>query len=139
MSEAERFAAMMVRRQHEAESALVRGDVGPRLAMWSHQDPVTLFAALGPSKRGWSELEPMFRSVAARVSGGHDVTYELVSADVGGDIAWTIGYSRFTVSIDGGPMVRRTLRLTHLYRREAGEWKVVHEHSDFQDADHPLP
>jgi ketosteroid isomerase-like protein len=81
----------------------------------------------------------MFRSVAARVSGGHDVTYELVSADVGGDIAWTIGYSRFTVSIDGGPMVRRTLRLTHLYRREAGEWKVVHEHSDFQDADHPLP
>lgn len=130
---------MISEQQHQAEEALVRGDVGPRLRMWSHRDPVTLFAALGPSKAGWSQLEPMFRSVAARVSGGHDVTYELISCDVSEDIAWTVGVSRFTVSIDGGPVTRRALRLTHLYRREAGEWKVVHEHSDFQPADHEAP
>ena len=34
---------------------------------------------------------------------------------------------------------RRTLRLTHLYRRENGEWKVIQEHSDFQPADHVMP
>jgi len=139
MTDRENFRTMISEQQHQAEEALVRGDVGPRLRMWSHRDPVTLFAALGPSKAGWSQLEPMFRSVAARLSGGHDLTYELISYDVSEDIAWTVGVSRFTVSIDGGPVTRRALRLTHLYRREAGEWKVVHEHSDFQPADHEVP
>ena len=139
MTDPEDFRTLMRQRQHDAEEALVRGDVGPRLEMWSHNDPVTLFAGLGPSKSGWNDLEPMFRSVASRLSGGADVTYEIISSDVGGDIAWTIGISRFTVSIDGAPMERYTLRLTHLYRREAGEWKVVHEHSDFQPPDHISP
>ena len=136
MGEREDFAAVIEMAQHDAEEALVQGNVEPRLRMWSHSDPVTLFAALVPSKTGWVRLEPMFRSVAARVSGGRDVTYELVAHDVGGDIAWTVGIARFTASIDGEPLTRRALRLTHLHRREAGEWRVVHEHSDFVPADH---
>jgi ketosteroid isomerase-like protein len=139
MTDRKRFAAEMKQRQHEAEQALVAGNAEPRRRMWSHRDPVTLFAALGPSKSGWQELEPMLRSVASRVSGGHDVTYELVACDAADEIGWTIGFSRFTVSIDGGPATRYTLRLTHLYRKENGEWKVVHEHSDFQPGDHPMP
>lgn len=138
MTDRETFGTLISQQQHDAEEALVGGDVGPRLRMWSRRDPVTLFAALGPSKSGWSELEPMFHSVASRVSGGHDLTYELISFDVSGDLAWTVGFSRFTVSIDSGPLTRYTLRLTHLYRREGGEWKVVHEHSDFQPADHAI-
>ena len=35
----------------------------------------------------------------------------------------------------GGPLTRYTLRLTHVYRREAGEWKVVHEHSKWEPSD----
>ena len=114
---------------------MVRGDVGPRLQMWSHNEPVCLFAAVGPSKSGWDELEPTFRSVAARLSGGRDVSYEIMSFDVSTDMAWTAGFARFIVSIDGGPLTRYTLRITHVYRREAGEWKVVHEHSNFEPTD----
>jgi ketosteroid isomerase-like protein len=139
MTDRETFRTLISQRQHEAEEALVRGDAGPRLQLWSHNESVTLFAALGASKSGWDELEPMFKSVASRVSGGHDVTYEIISFDLSGDLAWTVGYSRFTVSIDGGSLTRYTLRLTHLYRREGAEWKVVHEHSDFQPADHAMP
>jgi ketosteroid isomerase-like protein len=138
MTDRETFRTLISQRQHDAEEALVRGDVGPRLQMWSHNDPVTLFAGLGPSKSGWGELEPTFHSVASRLSGGHDVAYELISFDVSGDLAWTVAFSRFTVSIDSGPLTRYTLRLTHLYRREGGEWKVVHEHIDFQSADHAI-
>jgi ketosteroid isomerase-like protein len=129
------FAALISERQHEAEEALVRGDVEPRMQMWSHNDPVSLFAAVGPSETGWDELEPTFRSVAARLSGGHDVTYQITSFDVSADMAWTAGFSRFSVSMDGGPLTRYTLRVTHVYRREAGEWKVVHEHSNFEPTD----
>ncbi len=80
-------------------------------------------------------MEPTFRTVAARLSGGHDVTYDIMAFDVSGDMAWTAGFARFTVSMDGGPLTRYTLRLTHVYRREEGEWKVVHEHSNFEEMD----
>lgn len=138
MADLERFKAVVERRILEMEDAFVRGDVGPRLSMWSHRDPVTLFAGLGPSKRGWAQLEPMFRKVASSVRGGRDLTYELVSADQDGDIGWAVGVARFTVSLDGGPARRMALRLTHLLRLEDGEWKIAHEHSDFQAADHEV-
>ena len=125
--------------QHEAETALIRGDVGPRLEMWSHRDPVTLFAAVGPTKAGWSELEPTFRSVAARLSGGRDVRYDLLAFDVSGDVAWSAGVARFVVSMDGAAPRPVVIRLTHAYRREGEAWKVVHEHSDFQAPDHETP
>jgi ketosteroid isomerase-like protein len=132
MTERESFRTLISEQQHTAEAALIRGDVGPRLEMWSHNDPVSLFGAVGVTKSGWESLEPTFRAVAARLAGGRDVSYEIVTFDVSGDMAWTAGVARFITSMDGGPMARYTLRLTHIYRREAGTWKVVHEHSDFQ-------
>jgi ketosteroid isomerase-like protein len=133
------FMAFVDAVQHEAEAALVQGDVGPRLEMWSHHDPVTLFAAVGPTKAGWSELEPTFRSVAARLSGGRDVRYDLLAFDVSGDVAWSAGVARFEVSMDGASPRAVVIRLTHAYRREGDVWKVVHEHSDFQPPDHETP
>lgn len=64
MTEHKSFRSLISERQHEAEAALVRGDVGPRLRMWLHNDPVALFAAVGPSKTGWDELEATFRTAA---------------------------------------------------------------------------
>jgi hypothetical protein len=54
MTDLESFRILISERQLEAEEALVRGDVGPRLQMWSHNDPVTLFGAVGVSKSGWT-------------------------------------------------------------------------------------
>ena len=52
--------------------------------------------------------------------------------DVDGDMAWTAGFLRFVTSMDGGPPSPYKLRITHVYRREEGEWKIVHEHSNFE-------
>ena len=131
--------AFVNERQHDGETALVRGDVGPRLDLGSHHDPVTLFAAVGPTMSGWAELEPTLRAVAARLSGGREVRYDLLAFDVSGDVAWSAGVARFVVSMDGGEPAPTVIRLTHAYRREDGAWKVVHEHSDFQPPDHATP
>ena len=113
-----RFFEFVTAAQHDGESAFVRGDAGPRQELWSHRDPVTLFAAVGPTKAGWTELEPTFRAVATRLSGGRDVRYDLLAFDVSGDVAWSAGVARFTVSMDGGEPAPVVIRLTHAYRRE---------------------
>lgn len=132
MTDREAFLALISKRLYDAEAAFVRGDVGPRLQMWSHHDPVSLFGAVGVSKNGWDELSETFPAIASRLSGGHDVTYKIVSFDVGAEMAWTAGIVRFIGTTDGDPAESYTLRITCIYRLESGEWKMVHEHSDFQ-------
>ena len=128
----ETFRRSIVASQHEAELAFSRGQVDQRLELWSHDDPVSVFAALGPSRSGWDELEPMFRSVADRLSDGDDLQFDLTTYDVSGDMAWTAGFLRFTVSLDGAPPRPMVLRITHVYRRENGGWKIAHEHSNWE-------
>jgi ketosteroid isomerase-like protein len=130
MAEVDEFVAATVPRQIEAEIALHEGDVEPRLAMWSHDDPVTLFGAYGVAKQGWDELSETFRWLAGRFSSFSDYDYELVAAGASGDLAYTVGYERHKVSIEGGPVKPHVIRVTHVYRREGGVWKIVHRHGD---------
>jgi hypothetical protein len=48
LSEPDDFLATFIPRQVAAEQAIHHGDVEPRLALWSRQDPVTLFRGVGP-------------------------------------------------------------------------------------------
>ncbi len=53
--------------------------------------------------------------------------FELLAAEVLGDVAYTVGLEDTSVSINGEPNTY-TLRVTQIYRREDGEWKVAHRH-----------
>jgi ketosteroid isomerase-like protein len=90
---------------------------------------VTVFGAMR-SDIGSEEVRRVFRWLATRFSNCTDYHFELVAAGVSGDLANTLGYERFSFSMDGGPIQPLTLRVTHLYRREDGEWKIVHRHAD---------
>jgi ketosteroid isomerase-like protein len=117
-------------RQADAEEAFHKGDPGPRMEMWSRRDPVTLFGAAGMFKSGWSELSETFQWVSSRFSSVSDYRFDVLVADVRGDMAYAVGYERFTGSIDGRAIEPITVRSTHIYRREEGEWKIVHRHGD---------
>jgi ketosteroid isomerase-like protein len=129
MSELDDFLTRTIARQGEAEKALHNGDVTPRLEMWSTQDPVTVFGAQ-QSNVGSEEVREVFRWLGTRFSNCTDYRFELVAAGASGDLAYTLGYEHSTFSMDGGPVQPRTLRVTHVYRRENGEWKIVHRHAD---------
>jgi ketosteroid isomerase-like protein len=137
MSELDDFLTPTLARQLEAEQALINGDPAPRLAMWSTQDPVTVFGA-EKSVIGSEEARQVFRWLATRFSNCTDYRFELVAAGASGDLADTLGYERFSFSMDGGPVEPITLRVTHVYRREDGEWKIVHRHADVPPTGQPL-
>lgn len=139
MSDLDDFRTKTLACQAEAEEALVLGDPAPRSEMWSTQDPVTLFGAWGPCKTGWDELSRIFRWVASRFSNVSDFRFDVEVADISGDLAYTVGYERFNGSVDGGPVAPITVRVTHAYRRENGEWKIVHRHGDFAPVDESPP
>ena len=137
MSDLEDFLDAILPRQIGAEQAIHNGDPTLRLAMWSMRDPVTLFGAI-KSNRGWDEVSQTFRWLASRFSNCTSYRFDLVAAGASGDLAYTVGYEHTSVSIDGVPSEPYTLRVTHVYRREDGEWKIVHRHGDAPPAHQTL-
>ena len=103
-------------------------DPGPRLAIWSTREPVSVLGAWR-SAVGQEELRDLFHSLAHTFSNCTSHVYEIVAADVVGEMAFTAGYERTQVSINGEPR-RYVLRVTQVYRREDGDWKVTHRHAD---------
>ncbi len=123
----------MLPRQRAAEQAIHNGDAEPRIALWSRTDPVTVFGAK-MSASGWADVEPLFRNVASWFSDSAEYEFEVIAAGASGDLAYTIGYEHNQVKVDGQPRTY-TLRVTHVYRREDGEWRVVHRHADVPPTD----
>ncbi len=135
-TETEQFLAEALPKQRAAELAIHKGDAEPRLAMWSHADRATLFGAK-LTAGGWSEVEPAFREVASWFTDSVEYDFEVIAAGASGDLAYTVGYEHNKVTVDGQPRTY-TLRVTHVYRREAGEWRIVHRHGDFPPRDNYL-
>ena len=129
MTDVDDFVAEIHPRLVTELQALHNGDPGPRLAMWSTADPVTLFGA-AMSGQGWEQVSGIFRAIASRWSDCTDQRVELLAAGVSGDLAYTVELEHTSVSVDGVPVEPYTLRVTQVYRREDGEWKVVHRHGD---------
>ena len=129
MSETEEFLQEVLPRLTEESIALHNGDPGPRLALWSRNDPVTLFGAL-QIKCGWADVGDVFEWVASRFSTCDSFEYEVIGADASGDLGYLVGIEHTTASIGGAPSQSYELRVTTIFRRENGEWKAVHRHAD---------
>ncbi|HEU5432734.1 MAG TPA: nuclear transport factor 2 family protein [Thermomicrobiales bacterium] len=132
MSETEEFLTSMLPRLTAADTALHNGDAAPRKAMWSTMDPVTLFGA-ALMAGGWPAIAATFDQLGARFSDCTSFDIEAVAAGASGDLAYLVAFEHTTASIGGDPPTPYTLRVTTVFRREAGAWKIVHRHAD------PLP
>jgi ketosteroid isomerase-like protein len=130
MSDLEDFLAHTLQRHAQATTGVRNGDPTQLIEMLSTRDPVTLFPAAQPAKRGWDEVSQAFQRVASLYSNGTPVTFELVAAGVSGDLAYVVGYEHGSASVGGGPVEPVDLRVTQVYRREDDEWKLVHRHGD---------
>jgi len=128
MTEQDGFLAWIEGAWTEAELALHNGDAAPRRALWSRNEPVSVFGAFR-NARGQKELDELFAALERSFSDCTSYSFEPTSYDVVGDVAYTVGFEHTSASIDGRPR-SYTLRATQVYRREGGEWRVSHRHAD---------
>jgi ketosteroid isomerase-like protein len=128
MTDREDFLAWVHGALREAELALHNGDPGPRRALWSRNEPLSVLGAWR-NANGQREVSELFTSLGDSFSDCTSFAIEVQSYDVIGDMAYTAGFEHTTVSVDGESRIY-TLRATQVYRLEDGEWKVAHRHGD---------
>lgn len=129
MTETDDFLASVLPRMKEADTALHNGNAEPRKAMWTRSDPVTLFGAV-LSDVGWNDIDRSFDALAARFSNCASFDVEVMAAGASGDLGYVAAIEHTTVSVAGGPPEPYKLRVTTVFRRENGEWRIVHRHGD---------
>ena len=129
MTDVDEFLEAVLPPLTAADTAIHNGDAGPRIALWSREDPVTLFGAVR-TKTGWREIAPVFEWLASRFSNCESFEYEVLAAGVSGDLAYIAGVEHTTAAVGDAPPQAYELRVTTVFRREDGEWRVVHRHAD---------
>jgi ketosteroid isomerase-like protein len=129
MAEVDDFLGSVLPALRDADTAFHNGNAGPRIAIWSRNDPVTLFGAL-LTKGGWGEIASAFKWLASRFSNCDSFEYEVIAAGASGDLAYIAGIEHTTAAVGPAAPEAYALRVTTIFRRENGEWKVVHRHGD---------
>jgi ketosteroid isomerase-like protein len=113
---------------YAALTRMAKGDAGSLSDIWSHGAAVTAMHPIGGRQVGWDKVRESFQQVAQIASEGQ-VRLDEQIIQVTGDLAYELGVERGQATF-AGQKVTLDHRVTNVYRREAGGWKMVHHHTD---------
>jgi ketosteroid isomerase-like protein len=115
----------------ESGTAWVRGDASGFAEHASRSEDFSIMGPFGgPPLVGWEKYAATAPRVASLFTGGESRT-EIVSAYRSGDLLVTVQIEHQKVVFAGDSEPQDwNLRVTQVYRREDGTWRVVHRHAD---------
>jgi ketosteroid isomerase-like protein len=113
---------------YAALNRMINGDAGALADVWSHSADVTTMHPIGARQVGWDAVRDSFGNVAAIASDGA-VRMDEQLIRVVGDLAYELGVERGRARL-AEAWVDLDQRVTNIYRRETGGWKIVHHHTD---------
>ena len=117
---------------YAALNSMMVGDAAPLAEVWSHGADVSTMHPIGGREAGWDEVRGSFEQVAGLASGGHAEIRDQ-TIQVAGDMAYEVGIEQGQATL-AGEQIAIEHRVTNVYRREAGGWKIVHHHTDLSPA-----
>lgn len=115
-------------RFYAALDSMLNGDAAPMADVWSHDPTVSTMHPLGGREVGWDAVRGSWEAAGQAFEGGTQEVSDL-EVCVLGDTAYTTGIEHVDATI-GGKSLHFDIRATNIFRREDGEWKVVHHHTD---------
>jgi ketosteroid isomerase-like protein len=119
-------------RFYDAISLMMNGDTSLLSEVWAHDDGASSMHPVGGVERGWTAVNAGWEAVARNMEGGC-ARIEEQAIQVLGDVALETGLERGWVQLCHRRL-RLDWRVTNVYRREHGQWKVLHHHTDRRSA-----
>ncbi len=122
---------LTVERYHRALGEFMKGNHEPAKDLFSEREDVTLGNPFGPFVRGSTAVADTMARAAAHYREGGESRFERVSTYVGADLAYVVEVERLKSKVGGrADLTPVSLRVTTIFRREDGVWKIVHRHAD---------
>ena len=122
---------LFMRQRSEASVAFVCGDIEPLDAISTHTSPATFFSPKGDCMEGAKKVNAANAAGANGFAPGSESHFEVLHIAADKDLAFWAGIQRAKVRMQGQPnAVQMDLRVTEVFRREDGAWKLVHRHAD---------
>jgi len=116
---------------HRAGLELTNGNPDLYKELYSHRDDVTLSNPFGPPALGWGEVSATLDRAAANYRDGEAVGFDNVSTVVTPELAYAVEIERYRARVGGASEPTPVaVRVTTVFRREDGIWKVTHRHGD---------
>lgn len=117
---------------YAALNRMAHGDASAMADIWSHSEDITTMHPIGGREVGWGEVEGPWAQVGQLASEGKvSLSDQLIR--VAGDMAYEVGVEEGQLTL-AGEQIAVNHRVTNIYRREDGEWKIVHHHADISPA-----
>ena len=129
----ETFTEFMHRRE-AASNDYIPGDAQALSRMGTRRDPATFMPPSGAVVEGADAVETAQIEGASAFGPESNGHFEVLNSGSSGDLAFWTGRQVATMEIKGRdepvPMILRT---TEVFRREDGEWRLVHRHADIPE------
>jgi ketosteroid isomerase-like protein len=120
-----------IARLHAAMAKVANGDVSDIKALYSHSDDATSFYGWGGYERGWQAVSQRWNWAGAQFKGGI-VRYENVSTVITPELFYVTDIETFENQrvADTAGITGWSNRVTHIFRKEAGERRLLHRHGN---------
>jgi ketosteroid isomerase-like protein len=119
-----------IARLHAATAKVANGDITEIKALYSHSDDATSFYGWGGYEKGWDAVSARWDWAGQQFKGG-TVSYQNVTTVVTPELAYTTDVETFRVGMAGmDKPTEWTNRVTHIFRLESGQWRLVHRHAN---------
>jgi ketosteroid isomerase-like protein len=107
---------------------MIEGDLSVLEGIWSHEATVTAMHPVGERDVSWEEVRNSFVPFTEMASDGKiELRDQLIN--VLGDVAYEVGVESGQFKLAGND-IKIGHRVTNIYRREGGSWKMIHHHTD---------
>lgn len=127
------FVAFMTTRASAAQ-AFVNGNAEPMSSLLTRSSPATFFGPGGGVDEGPEQVYSIFKIQAAPFESGQS-DFQIHQMAANGELAYWVGLQRVSARQFGKPETAQfNLRVTELFRKESGQWKLVHRHADSLNA-----
>ncbi len=124
------FEAFLKQRD-EVASAYVCGDAEPLERIATRHNPASFFGPAGGALEGSRKVVERYEKDAGSFEPGGESHLEILHSHSSGDLGYWVGLQKATAQMKG-KSIPMTLRVTELFRKEEGEWKLIHRHADMQ-------